>query len=219
MSKTVTYRILIKSNTKYYKLGTIIIKRFEGDILYVPSQAGVVDSNTNIINKIISHISWHQSGRVHVKAKDNSYEIFEEGVGILNPIFGVKKDRQKIKDIGFQEITRDTVIDITTLPKHNKKIDKLDVIFDIKNYTGPVQFHFSMVSGTHIAKFHEGGKTPVKISKKSVEFRLDSQIRCLGVESGNADKLLQYGLYKYVGKDLKKGRRLFVATDSGIPKI
>ena len=137
----------------------------------------------------------------------------------LKPTTGVKKDRQKIKDIGFQEIVRDTVIEIKALPEHKKKIDELDVVFNIKEYLESVQFHFSIVSGTHIAKLAEGGETPVKVSKKSKKLLLDGQIRCLGVESGNADKILQYGLYKYIGKDLLKGRRLVMATDSNIPKI
>ncbi|MFH1769922.1 MAG: hypothetical protein ABH833_04690 [Parcubacteria group bacterium] len=220
MSKTVKYRVLIKSDGNYYKLGTIIIKRFEGDIIYAPSQLKVIgSSSTGTLDNVIDHVSWHPSGRVHVKIKDDSYEIFEEGIGVLNSIFGMEKDRQRIKDIGFQEILRDTVIDIATLPEHKKKIDKLDIVFDIKDYDGPVQFYFSMVSGTHIVELAEGGKTPVKISKKSIKLRLDGQHRSLGVESGNADKLLQYNLYRYVGKDLQKGRRLFVAADSGISKI
>ncbi len=219
IKNTVTYRILIKSNTNYYKLGTIIIKRFDGDIFYTPSQKGVTNSSGNMNNKIIDHVSWHKSGRVHIKPQNGNYEIFEEGVGVLKPTTGVKKDRQKIKDIGFQEIVRDTVIEIKALPEHKKKIDELDVVFNIKEYLESVQFHFSIVSGTHIAKLAEGGETPVKVSKKSKKLLLDGQIRCLGVESGNADKILQYGLYKYIGKDLLKGRRLVMATDSNIPKI
>jgi hypothetical protein len=216
--KTVTYRMLIKQGFKYYKLGTIIIKRLEGEFLYTPSQLRIENSGSEkVIGKVIDHVSWHKSGRVHIKTKDGEYDVVEEGVEMLKPEGW--KSRQKIEDIGFQEIIRDTVIDVSTLPEYIKKIDGLDVVFDIKDYVGPVQFLFTIVSGTHVVELSKGGRTPVKIAEKSNKIKLDSQLRCLGAESGNADKLLQYILYKYTGEDLQKGRRFFIAGDSGIFKI
>lgn len=218
-SNIVSYRILVKSNGNLYKLGHVMIQRFEGDIFYVPSQNGIVDSSDkNTLQKIMDHISWHKSGRVHMKIKDSQYYIFEEGKGVINKILG-KKVRQEIQDIGYQEIVRDTVIDFSKLPKHEKSVDALDVVFDVGNYKKPVQFHFSMVSGREIVKSFRGEKTPVKqADRKVLENKLASDQRCLGNESGNADKLLQYGLYKYIGADLKAGRRVFVPTDSGISR-
>lgn len=218
MSKTTSYKILIKSGRAHYKLGTIIIKTFDGDIMYTPSQAGISESNSNIIFKVIDHVSWHRSGRVHIKTKNGGYKIFEEGLGVLNPIIGIEQTRQEIKDIGFQEILRDIVADISTLPKYTGEINELDVILNINGYAGAIQFIFSIVSGTHIVALFEGKETPIKTSE-NIE-KLDNQKRCLGAESGNADKLLQYVLNKYLGGNLAEGgRRLFIAPNSKIQKI
>ena len=215
-----TYRILVKQRDTYFKLGHILIKASEGDIYYVPSQTGVIDAdNEHLIKEIIEHVAWHKSGRVHVKKKDGEIVVLEEGVGVVDKEDVPMLDRQEIKDIGYQEIVRDTVIDVKTLPVHGKKIEQLDVVLDLKEHDGPIQLHFSIVSGTHIVAAYEGKETPVKIATKSAKLQLDSTHRCLGVESGNADKLLQYGLYKYVGSDFDEGRRLLIAGDSKIPKI
>ena len=83
--KIVSYRILIKFNDSLYKLGHIMIKRFEGDVFYSPSQNGIIDSSDkNTLQKIMDHISWHKSGRVHIKVKDGECHVFEEVTGTRN---------------------------------------------------------------------------------------------------------------------------------------
>ena len=214
MSK-VRRRILIAKGDVHYKIGDIMIKVEDGDIYYAPSQKGVVDATTDeMINKIIDHASWHKSGTVHIKDKEEGRVQIEKGVGE-----GVDGVRQKIQDVGYQPIMLDTIINIESVPVHKKKIDELDVVLEMGDYDGPIQFNFSMVSGKQILKVSAGENTPVhKVDKKIQKERiLDMKQGCLGVESGNADKLLQFVLNKYLGNEkLPSGRRLVIPNDSGI---
>lgn len=219
MKKEVKYRILIKKDLDYFKLGTIIIQRFSGDVFYSPSQKGVQNSNYGFVRKIMDHISFHSTGRVHLKPRKGNNHIFESGDGENVP--QTSKIRQKIIDTGFQELVCDTVLDYKKIPVHKKNIDNLDVVFDVSNYEGPVQFMFSMVSGRQLIKVFKGEDTPVKnISKKSMKLLLGSDTRCLGSESNNADKILQYQLFQYVGgkDELPSGRRLFIKEGSKISR-
>lgn len=165
-------------------------------------------------------MSWHSSGRVHIKTSDQTRHIVEEGLGVVNPQLP-NKTRQEIQNTGYQTICLDTIIDVSTLPCHIKKVDRLDIVFDMAIYNGPVRFKFSMVSGLHIIKAERGENTPVhRVDSTIHKERLVGDIarRGLGWESGNADKLLQYALYKYTGDDLKNGRRLFIPATSQISK-
>lgn len=217
--KKVTYRILVKIKHAYHKVGNIIIDRFAGCIFYVPSQNKCINSSdSEIENKLIDHVAWHSSGRVHIKDASGESYVVEEGEGVVNPK-RLSRTRQTIKDTGYQTILWDTIMDITTLPAHKKKADNLDVVFAMDKHSGPVQFSFSMVSGKHILKAETGQKTPVhRVASSIQKERIIGDIvrRTLGWESGNADKLLQYALYKYTGEGLKEGRRLKIHPTSSI---
>jgi len=217
MGKQTKYKILIKSLGIYYDLGTIIIKKIDGEFMYIPSQKDLLENDGNIKKK--DHIFWHKTGRVHIKTINGEYKIREEGVGMEYPLKDIHKKRQSINKIGFQKILKDTIININTLPRYIKKIKTIDVVLNARDCVGPMQFNFSIVSGTHILECLNGGKTPVKmVSNKENNLFLDKKDRCLGCESGNADKLLQYGLYKYIGEKVRTGRMLFLSEDSGIYK-
>lgn len=218
-SKEVINRILIKSCLVYFHVGSIIIDVQEGDIYYELSQKDIVDSNFGLKLNIIEHFSFHKTGRVHVKAINGERQIFESGVEETQP--KTKGLRQKIQDIGFQEILWDVIVDFHKLPRHEPTEDELDVVFDIDDYQGPVQFCFLIVSGRLIAAYHKGKETCLHlISEERENLLLDSDIRCLGFESDNADKMLQYQLYKYSGNniDMPTGRKIFIAKDSGISR-
>ena len=94
------------------------------------------------------------------------------------------------------------------------------MIFDMREYDGPIQFLFSIISGRLLTQNFEGKKTLIReISPDKRALLLASQKRALGHESGNADKLLQYMLFKYTGsEELPENRRLFVAGDSKIKR-
>ena len=86
-----------------------------------------------------------------------------------------------------------------------------------RHTAGSVQFSFSMVSGKEIIKHFGGDDTPAKPASQEVhDRRLDFNIRLLGHESGNADKMLQYSLFQYIGEKLENERRLFIPQDSKI---
>jgi len=214
--KIVKYKILIKSDKKYFILGTILIHEYEGDIYYIPSQRAIIDSSRKIKKGVIKHISWHKSGRVHLKMKSGIRDILEYGKQEKK----IKSNRQAIINIGFQEILRETILDITKLPLLIEKKESLDISLDSKLYKNPIQFIFSIVSGQLIAAQIKGKKTNIRIVKDEVNKRvLDNKRMCLGCKSDNADKLLQYILKKYTGKNnLKVNRRLFVQYDSKISR-
>jgi hypothetical protein len=216
MGKVLKHNILIFYKEIYRKLGNVIISRSNGDILYVPSQRKTIASNYGTANEVIDHIAWHKTGRVHIKMVSGKKYVFEYGRG---EVAEISDKRQPILDIGYQEILRDTVIDMQKLPILKKKINELDIVFRAGNYSGAIQFHFSIVSEHQIIKVASGQETPIKnVYSNNNSLLIDVDKRFLGYESGNADKLLQYSLYKFIGTDLKKGRRVFVSKDSKITR-
>jgi len=216
----VKYRVLIKSQNDYFKIGTILIKRLEGDIFYIPSQRFILQSNCGVTREIMDHISWHKSGQVHFKIQNGRYEILEVGKEKINLPKIWKPERQGIQDIGFQEMIRDTILDFSKLPKFKKNVDNLDVLFDVNNYNGPVEFVFSIISGWLIVKKWLGENVPIKeITDETKSRILATQKRCLGKESNNADKLLQYTLLKYERtKELPLDRGIFIPSDLKISR-
>jgi hypothetical protein len=202
IKKSISYKILIKDNSTYFKIGTIVIKAYEGDILYTPSiKIALKDTHA----KEIDHISWHASGRVSIKYSEKDYDIIQ-----------TKEDRQEISKIGFQEILKDTIIDYKKLPQYTKKVISLDVVFDINQYSGVVSFNFSIVSGKLIVAKHLGQNVPIKAVKNQKVNIIDNTIRALGHHSGNSDKMLQYSLKKESDVELKTGRQIFICHDMKI---
>jgi len=202
IKKSISYRVLIKDNDTYFKIGTIIIKTYEGDILYTPSMKSVYKDT---YTKEMDHISWHASGRVSIKYNENDYDIVQK-----------RENRQLISEIGFQEILKDTIIDYKKLPRYTKKVVPLDVVFNVNQYSGPLSFNFSIVSGKLIVAKHSGQNIPIKAVKKSENNTLDNTIRALGHHSGNSDKMLQYSLRKESDIKLKTGRQIFICHDMKI---
>jgi len=169
---------------------------------------------------MLEHFSWHRSGRVHVKYIDQSLRVFEKGKG-KGEILKEESisSRQEIRNIGFQEVIRDIILDVSRLPIYKKKVDNLDVIFEIESNSGPVEFIFSIVSGKQLVRLFEGKETPVRaVGEDEKQHTLGHTIRCLGKESDNADKLLQYTLKKskITISSLPKHRELIIPKDSGI---
>ncbi|MFA6099315.1 MAG: hypothetical protein WC750_00365 [Patescibacteria group bacterium] len=218
-SKNVTkYKFLIKSGNDYFKIGDFVIQKFTGDFYYTPSQKGIVDSNFGFVQRILEHYAFHRTGRVHVKDISGDYQIIESGFGENQP--KTNELRLRIQDIGFQEIVRDIIIDFNKIPKSGSA-DELDVVFDLGDYQGPVQFCFSIVSGRLIVTSHEGAKAGIRhITDEQKGLLLGLDRRCLGVESDNADKLMQYQLYKFNGdvSAFPTGRRVFIAKNAGISR-
>ena len=201
-NKNVDYRILITNNGQFYKIGHIIINRFEGDFYYTPSQQQIINFSSGCQNKIIDHVAWHKDGRIHIKTKDGKYYNVES--------------RQKVNEIGYQDIVVDKVENYKKLPKRTKK--KLDVVFDADKYIGPIEFKFSVVSGKLIVGHYNDVSVPIKCSDTRIDNNfLAKKDRCLGHESRNADKLLQYILKKYVASEkLLTGRQLFIPGNLNI---
>lgn len=212
IKKSVAYKILIKKGGEYFDIGTIVIKTYTGDILYTPS-VRFVDDEKNNIKKEIEHISWHANGQVHFKHKNaaspEKYTIVQKN-----------GERQKISEIGFQELIRDTIKKYTELPLYNKKVIDLDVVFDVSNYSGPVAFFFSIVSGRLIVAKHRGQTIPIKsVNIKKEKDGLDSTIRALGHHSGSADVMLQYSLRKIDANNLRTNRQIYIPHDMKISKL
>ena len=214
-SKNTVYRVLIKSDVVYYRVGKIVIQKNTGDFYYVPSQKGIVASSFGMLGRILDHFGFHPTGRVHVKTNDGERKVIESGLGEVEP--RTTRLRQPVKEIGFQEILKDTIIDFRMIPILHGESDALDVVFDIGEYKGPVQFSFSIVSGRLITASFKGEKVGIRSMPEEIKRKvLAYDRRCLGVESDNADKLLQYILCEYEGDsdDLVTGRRVFIAADS-----
>lgn len=209
IKKSVDYKVLIKSKDTYYKVGSIVIKTYSGDLLYTPSNNFHDIENSSI--REIDHISWHQSGRVSIKYKNQSnaeYCIVEN-----------KEDRQKISEIGFQDLIDDTIVDYRKLPIYLKKVVPLDVILDVGDYIGSVMFKYSMVSGKLIVARYNGKKTPLE--SKNIKIDLDGfQVtqRALGWHSGNSDVMLQYSLRKATKIGLRTNRQIYIPRDMKISK-
>lgn len=211
IKRSVSYKILIKFCDVFYDIGTIVIKTYSGDILFTPSQK-LLDDPAGLIKKEIEHVSWHAGGQVHIKYKGQNIEKY----------FIVQKngERQKISEIGFQEMLQDTIKEFTLLPIYNKKVTDLDVIFDTNDYSGPVVFCFSIVSGKLIVAKYNGQAVPIKATNiKKDRDGIDSAIRALGHHSGNADIILQYSLRRVTGEQPRTNRRIFIPHDMKISKL
>ncbi len=212
IKKSVSYKVLIKKDNKFFNIGTIVIKTYTGDILYTPSFK-FVDDKKSKINKEIEHISWHTNGQVHIKNK---------GIFIVEKYTIVQKneERQKISEIGFQELMQDTIKKYYELPLYNKRVVELDVVFNISDYNGPVSFFFSIVSGKLIIAQYEKQIVPIKsvniIKKKN---GIDSTIRALGHHSGSGDVMLQYSLRKINTNNLRTNRQIYIPHDMKISKL
>lgn len=216
-NREVKYRIIIRRENQYYFVGYFRITRFEGDLLYAPSQKLIVESSFGEEGKIADHFSWHKSGRVHVKLSDG-YKIFEVGAEEDGKGGDSAPRRQAIVEVGFQELIRDTIIDFTRLPAISGAMNPLDVVLDVQGYSGPVQFLIHILSRRLMIKKLQGKTIPLKLSPPDVvrNIVLASDRRALSHESGNADKLLTYLLVKYTGEEINTWRRIFVTRDSKI---
>jgi len=211
IKNSVHYRVLIKNNDVYYKIGSIIVRTYYGDLLYTPSSN--FHDIKNVQKKEIDHISWHQSGRVSIKYKNqiigDEYLIIEK-----------KENRQKISEMGYQKLIEDTIVDYKKLPIHLKKVVELDVVFNVNDYEGAVIFDYSLVSGKLIAASYKGEKTPLK--KKNIIDDLNGfqvKQRALGWHSGSADVMLQYSLKRTLNTELRTNRQIYIPSDMKISKL
>lgn len=212
IKKSVAYKILVKKDSEYFDIGTIVIKTYTGDILYTPSNK-FIDDEESKIKKEIEHVSWHANGQVHFKHK---------GVITAEKYTIVQKngERQKISEIGFQELLRDTIKKYSELPPYTKKVIDLDVVFDVSNYDGSVDFYFSIVSGRLIVAQYKGQKVPIKpVNVKEEKNGIDSTIRALGHHSGSGDVILQYSLRKMDANNLRTNRQIYIPHDMKISKL
>lgn len=212
IKKSVAYKILIKKDDKYFYIGTIVIKTYTGDILYTPSVRFIDDGKSQAI-KEVEHISWHANGQVHFKHK---------GIAVSEKYTIVQRngERQKISEIGFQELIRDTIKKYTELPLYTKKVVDLDVVFDVSDYNGSVSFFFSIVSGRLIVAQYKGQAVPIKsVNIKEDKDGLDSTIRALGHHSGSGDVILQYSLRKADANNLRTNRQVYIPHDMKITKL
>jgi hypothetical protein len=129
-------------------------------------------------------------------------------------------ERQKISEIGFQELIRDTIKKYSELPVYGKGVIDLDVVFDVADYDGSVEFCFSIVSGKLIVAQYKGQAVPIKsVNIKEERGGLSSTIRALGHHSGSGDVILQYSLRKSVADGLKTNRQFFIPHDMKISKL
>lgn len=207
MKRSIDYKILILKSGIYFNVGTIVIRTYSGDIYYTPSTRVIDDLEFG--DKEIGHIAWHASGRVHIKHKNvDKYLIIEK-----------EANRQKISEIGLQELIQDTIEDFQQLLRYKKKVTELDVVLDVIDYVGPVVFRFSMVSGKLIVAFSEGQKVPIKpVDIKKEGDGITSTRRALGYHSGSGDVMLQYSLSKAVTDKLRTNRQIFIPHDMKISK-
>jgi hypothetical protein len=211
IKKSVAYKILIKKDVKYFDVGTIVIKTYTGDILFTPSNK-FLDDKVSGTKKEIEHISWHANGQVHFKNKGVTAEKYT--------IVQKNGERQKISEIGFQELLRDTIKKYTELPLYTKKVTDLDVVFNVSNYEGSVDFYFSIVSGKLIVAQYKGQKVPIKsVNIKEESNGIDSMIRALGHHSGSGDVILQYSLRKSDANNLNTNRQIYIPHDMKISKL
>lgn len=225
IKKDVIYRVLIKYDNIYYKIGTIIIKVYSGDIYYSPSQNGIsINIDGDIINKKVKKIVFHKSGRVHLDLDDGDRLIHSIGKGIEENINDVDENtlerRQEIKDIGFQDLFIDYIKNFSHIPKYYKNIVPLDIVFNVTNIE-EMFFKLNIVSGKILIKVYGGGECKIgdeTIKKKNKEDVgiVASDRRCIGHDSGNGDKLMQYLLFKYSGEEIPVDRRIFIPVDSKI---
>jgi len=207
---SVRYKILIKYNNLFYKVGTIVVRTYTGDLMYVPSDT-YIESPITLEKIEIEHIVWHLSGRVHIKRK-NQKDIYN--------IIQKNGERQKLSEIGFQNMISDIIKDFKKLPIYQKKVVPLDVVFELDKNYGQVSFIFSILSGKLIVAQFKGIKTPItQINIKDDNSSLAVKQRALGCHSGNADVILQYVLKKSKDSNVRTNRRIFIPHDMKISKV
>lgn len=203
IKKSIDYKILVKSKNTYFGIGTIVIRTYRSDIYYTPSVKNI---------KTVEHVAWHANGQVHIKNRGEKIKKYT--------LIQRNDERQKISEIGFQQMLKDIIKDYRKLPEYKKKVIDLDVVFDVGEYEGPILFNFSLVSGKLIVAKSLGKTVPVKIVKvDSDSGGIGSTIRALGYHSGNSDVALQYSLWKVDEKGLLSDRGLFISHDMKISKL
>jgi len=208
IKSSVDYKILIILGNSYYKIGTIVIKTHKGDIFYTPSN-NYTESPITLEKKEFEHISWHITGQTHIKRKRDvgKYEIIQK-----------ESERQKISEIGFQEMIVDTIKDFKLLPVYQKKVIPLDVVFNVGDYREQVCFKFSIVSGRLMVAQHYGQKVSIKrVNINDTNDGIAVLQRALGWHSGNSDMMLQYSLKKSNEK-IRTNRKIFIPHDMKITK-
>ncbi len=211
----VSYRIVIKYSSYFFNIGMITVQRFTGDILFTPSQvqASKVGGKTN--NVEIDHISFHKTGRVHIKDTKNNRFILESGEDESKPKTNDK--RVSVDRTAFNNFFVMWVEHLEKLPKiPDDEIERLDVILN-SAVSENIEINFSMVSGKLLVKSFEG-KTKIKVTQETTKKELLAcEWRCLGHESGNADKILQFSLKEVkFPDDCKENIRIFFPQCSGL---
>lgn len=114
--------------------------------------------------------------------------------------------RTSIKDIKFQNMFQLFIKDYKQLKVFSRPVDKLDLLFDIKDMsTDSILFYFSIISWKLIVENlkwqDQWSNMTVKINSNPCEQVIR---RCLGYQSWNGDKRLQYAIlpldkYEFTG--------------------
>lgn len=181
---SVNIRVLLKLKGELHKVGDVTLKTFSGDIYYSPSSKQYLDENSEKID--IIHFSYHKSGYIHLKHRNKPNKPIRKGLSI--------------KNIGYQELFRDLIVEPTKLPVFGERIRASDVVFNSKKHRAAILFSLAIISGKLILKRYRGEPTPLNFrlvqDNKKV---LGLEKRVLGYESGNSDKLLQFFLIKAEG--------------------
>ncbi|RJR31670.1 hypothetical protein C4569_01805 [Candidatus Parcubacteria bacterium] len=215
------YNVLIEYGNQFYKICKIIIKRNEGDIIYIPSQRKVMSKgniirdktfNISTLDRKIDHITFHKSGTAHVVFSDSDVEVLEYGFADLGNV--ANKERLEISKTGYQTLIIDTFIESISLPKTKVIIN--DIIFYVPKMT-PFQFQLRLVSGRLVVStlypevLQTKHKLIIKNGHECTNF-VGKEDMDLGWESNNQDKLLHNILYTYIGNDLLQGRRIVIPS-------
>ena len=221
MKKRSNIQALIKKSNEniFLRIGNIIVDNSTGCIYYTPSSKYVIENDNQYTG--LEHFSWHQSGRVHLKFSSKKKMVVEYGIGENNTPVSTSNLRMKIHDIGYQEMWRDIIVNTSNFPIYSKDVKNSDLVFLIENYSGPIIFMLSIVSGKLIVKKHNGKCVPIKnIPQRRKKLLLAVENRCLGSQSNNADKMLQFQLYKFPGSvnDLPTERRILIPENSKVSK-
>jgi hypothetical protein len=199
---TTEYRILMQVDDCLRRIGSILIDTFNGDLMYIPSQTILLKGGSI---RELDHVSFHESGRTHLKFRDRGYEMLPT--------------RSPIKKVGYQVMFKDNIHDATSLPLFRKKVREIDMIFQA-NTAQSLLFELSIISGKLIVQPESLPNVTVSTRSAIDDPRhIDLHRRSLGWHSGNADKLLQYSLRSGTEEPPthKLARRtLFIPTDSTI---
>lgn len=203
----IQYFILLKSSKKFYKLWSIQITPSTWDIYFFPSFPFHIPISEWEIreNRKILHLSYHASWEWHFVVEEWTLdhriskvttciiELWKE-CNYWTITDDISEKRTPIKGIQYQDMFSVYVRDYSTLKQFNKKVDDIDLIFDVTELsTKTIVFKFSIISWSLILQtLNETSKVT------KIKFNNDHQsiTRCLWDESGNADKLLQYSVNK-----------------------